>query len=294
MIKTKTLIFFLIILVTSFYFSKSRTNKIDFNDVLDNQNKTDSDKIIDLQIKLSRQEDQLVSLNKKLKEVVFSFDSLKFFNDSIINHLNFQLDSFRIEQSMLIGPEFSNNIIKLYNRVNILEDRAFFMDSLYFVLVTDMVLIENQMSSILSSIDEIENIDSNITYSNLSESDIDYNYEYKIAHQMYMQGDYDSAISKFRFLLDKNIQNDLADNCQFWIGQILFVQDNYDAAVSEFLRVMKYDDSNKKVDATYKIGLCYLRMNKKSEAIQSFQSIIDYYPNSQYYNKAYEFILNIK
>jgi len=35
-------------------------------------------------------------------------------------------------------------------------------------------------------------------------------------------------------------------------------------------------------------------MNKKSKAIQSFQSIVDYYPNSQYYNKAYEFILNIK
>ena len=60
MIKTKTLIFFLIILVTSFYFSKSRTNKIDFNDVLDNQNKTDSDKIIDLQKQLSKHRKRLV------------------------------------------------------------------------------------------------------------------------------------------------------------------------------------------------------------------------------------------
>ena len=59
---------------------------------------------------------------------------------------------------MLIGPEFSNNIIKLYNKVNILEDRAFFMDSLYFELVTDMVLIENQIASIENSIQEIDAI----------------------------------------------------------------------------------------------------------------------------------------
>ena len=68
-------------------------------------------------------------------------------NDFLISYLESQIDSFKIEQSILIGPEFSNNIIKLNNKVNILEDRAFFMDSLYFSLVTDMVIIENQISS---------------------------------------------------------------------------------------------------------------------------------------------------
>ena len=67
-----------------------------------------------------------------------------------------QLDSLQLEQTMLVGPEFSNNIIKLYNKVNILEDRAFFMDSLYFSLVTDMVIIENQISSLVNSMEEIE------------------------------------------------------------------------------------------------------------------------------------------
>ena len=196
---------------------------------------------------------------------------------------------------MLIGPEFSNNIIKLYNRVNILEDRAFFMDSLYFNLITDMVLIENQISSISNSIEEIEIINQNpnlFTYD--SENLIDYEYEYKVAHQMYMQGDFESSLGKFKFLLNNSISNDLADNCQFWIGQLFFSKNDYENAINEFSNVLKYENSNKKVDAIYKMGLCYLKLNNNTEAVKLFQKIIDNYPKTEYYNKAYEFILSIK
>ena len=151
-----------IILLTLLFLIGCSTSKetiapgIDFNEVLMNENLTDSEKLIELQIQISRQEDQILRIQNKAINLENSFDSLKTSNDSIIYFLESQIDSFRIEQSMLIGPEFSNNIIKLYNKVNILEDRAFFMDSLYFSLVTDMVIIENQISSLVNSIEEIE------------------------------------------------------------------------------------------------------------------------------------------
>jgi len=195
----------------------------------------------------------------------------------------------------LVGPEFSNNIIKLYNKVNILEDRAFFMDSLYFELVTDMVLIENQISSMLSSIEEIEiiNDDLNNNFNN-NKTVIDYNYEYKIAHQMYMSSNYQLSLEKFQFLLNNNISNDLADNCQFWIAQIFFIQDDYKRSIKEFNNVLNYDKSNKKIDALYKIGLCYIKLNNNDKAIEVFQGIINNYPKSKYYSQANEFILNLK
>ena len=291
----------LLIIFSFFLFSCSpsdsiNNNNIDFSDVLNDQNMSDSEKIIELKIKLSKQEDHIQGLQKDLVDMDFSFDSLKTSNESMKDYFRSQLDSLQLEQTMLVGPEFSNNIIKLYNKVNILEDRAFFMDSLYFELVTDMVLIENQISSMLSSIEEIEiiNDDLNDNFNNKDNTAIDYNYEYKIAHQMYMSSNYQLSLEKFQFLLNNNISNDLADNCQFWVAQIFFIKDDYKRSIKEFNNVLNYDKSNKKIDALYKIGLCYIKLNNNDKAIEIFQEIINNYPKSKYYSKANEFILNLK
>ena len=123
---------------------------------------------------------------------------------------------------------------------------------------------------------------------------IDYNYEYKVAHQMYMRGNYDSSLSKFSFLLNNNIDKDLADNCQFWIAQIFFSKNNFSKALDEFSKVLEYSNSNKKSESIYKMGLCYLANKDNSNAKKMFQRVVDNYPKSKYYNKAYEFILNIE
>ena len=294
-----------IILLTLLFLIGCSTSKetiapgIDFNEVLMNENLTDSEKLIELQIQISRQEDQILRIQNKAINLENSFDSLKTSNDSIIYFLESQIDSFRIEQSMLIGPEFSNNIIKLYNKVNILEDRAFFMDSLYFELVTDMVIIENQIGSIENSIKEIDAINKELKSEiNLKEDSdsivIDYNYDYKVAHQMYTRGNFDASLDKFRFLLKNNISKDLADNCQFWIGQIFFSKKDYISAIEEFNKVLQYKDSNKKSESIYKIGLSYIKTGYDDKAKVMFQKIIDDYPKSKYYSKASEFILTLR
>ena len=74
------------------------------------------------------------------------------------------------------------------------------------------------------------------------------------------------------------ISNDLADNCQFWIAQIFFIKDDYKRSIKEFNNVLNYDESNKKIDALYKIGLCYIKLNNNDKAIDIFQEIINNYP----------------
>ena len=298
MIFMKKIIYFtfiLILIVSCSSNSNDFESEIDFNDVLKDQDMSDTDKIIDLKISLSRQQDEILNLKKNLNYFENAFDSLEKSNDSVILYLESQIDSFKIEQSILIGPEFSNNIIKLNNKVNILEDRAFFMDSLYFSLVTDMVIIENQISSLVNSIEEIEYFNEKENLNNNSSSDlIDYAYEYQNAHQLYMRGEYDLSLKKFQFLLDNNISNELADNCQFWIGQIYFLKNDYLSAINEFNKVLNYKNNNKSPDSLYKIALCFIKINKNKEAINSFKKIINNYPKSKYFNKSNEFLLNLK
>tara|TARA_B100000029_G_scaffold164513_1_gene160628 strand:+ start:1402 stop:2286 length:885 start_codon:yes stop_codon:yes gene_type:complete len=293
----KKIIYFIF---TSIFILSCSTNKdnfeseIDFDDVLSDQGMSDSDRIIDLKITLSRQEEEISDLKNDLNYFENAFDSLKTSNNSLISYLESQIDSFKLEQSILIGPEFSSNLIKLDNKVNILEDRAFFMDSLYFSLVTDMVIIENQINSLINSIDEIEYFSKQKKLNNIDSKLIDYAFEYQSAHQLYMSGDYDLSLNKFKFLLNNEISNDLADNCQFWIAQIYFVQNDYLSAVNEFNKVLDYKNSNKSVDSFYKIGLCFIKLNDNQKAINAFQKIIVNYPKSKYFNKANEFILNLK
>ena len=287
------------ILLFSCSSSKNQPNSasVNFDNVLKYENLTQAEKLIEFQVQLSKQDDIILLINKRANNLKFSFDSLKSTNDSIIYLLEQKIDSFRIEQSMLIGPEFSNNIIKLYNKVNILEDRAFFMDSLYFELVTDMVLIENQIASIENSIQEIDAINKQLKTeirSSETSTKIDYNYDYKVAHQMYTRGNYSKSLEKFNFLLENNISNDLADNCQFWIGQIYFSNKEYKKAIIEFEKVLKYKDSNKKSESIYKIGLSEIKLNNNINAKKMFQIIIDDYPKSKYFNKASEFLITLK
>ncbi len=287
------------ILLFSCSSSKNQPNSasVNFDNVLKYENLTQAEKLIEFQVQLSKQDDIILLINNRANNLKFSFDSLKSTNDSIIYLLEQKIDSFRIEQSMLIGPEFSNNIIKLYNKVNILEDRAFFMDSLYFELVTDMVLIENQIASIENSIQEIDAINKQLKTeirSSESSTKIDYNYDYKLAHQMYTRGNYSKSLEKFNFLLENNISNDLADNCQFWIGQIYFSNKEYKKAIIEFEKVLKYKDSNKKSESIYKIGLSEIKLNNNINAKKMFQIIIDDYPKSKYFNKASEFLITLK
>ena len=99
---------------------------------------------------------------------------------------------------------------------------------------------------------------------------------------------------EFNFLLNNGIDDNLADNCQFWIGQMHFLKSDYDSSIKEFVKVLAYESSNKKINAIYKVGLCYMKLNNKTKAIEYFNKIIDKYPASDYYIKASDLIISLK
>ena len=97
MIKILILISFFLIGCTSA--PKPVNSGIDFEQVLQNQNLNDSEKIIELQIQLSKQQDKILEMKKNTLDLQTSFDSLKSSNDSMIFFLESQIDSFRMEQT---------------------------------------------------------------------------------------------------------------------------------------------------------------------------------------------------
>ena len=156
-----------------------------------------------------------------------------------------------------------------------------------------MVIIENQISSLTNSIDEIE-FSNSVSDLNLNNQEIDFSNEYQVAHQFYMQGSYDKSLNKFQYLIDNGIPEDLADNCQFWIAQTYFIQNKYETAVKEFNKVIMYSNTNKSEDSIYKMGLCYIKLNKNELALSAFNELVLKFPKSKYYNKSNEFIINLK
>ena len=85
----------ILLFISSCATKRSDTNsEIDFSQVISDQNLSDSEKIIELKIALSRQEDKINSLENNVKFFENAFDSLKNHSKSL-DYLNLQIDSFK-------------------------------------------------------------------------------------------------------------------------------------------------------------------------------------------------------
>lgn len=104
---------------------------------------------------------------------------------------------------------------------------------------------------------------------------------------------YSNAISTFQQLLNNYRDHKLASNCQYWIGECLFGQGNYSSAAEAFHKVFDFSFSYKKDDATLMLGRCYLKLNDPARARSYFQGLIDDYPNSEYVEKARQWLRRI-
>ena len=80
----KIIFLILLFLISCSTSSKATSSNINFEQVLKNQNLSDFDKLIELQIQISKQEDQILKIQKDANNLQNSFDSLKTSNDSII------------------------------------------------------------------------------------------------------------------------------------------------------------------------------------------------------------------
>ncbi len=106
---------------------------------------------------------------------------------------------------------------------------------------------------------------------------------YNQARIDYTQGRYALAISGFKDVIASNARGDLADNAHYWIGECHFSQRGYERAIESFDSVVReYPDSNKRSDAYLKKAMALESLARRSEAMLMYELVIDQFPRSQH------------
>jgi len=241
--------------------------------------KQQKNEISDLVVRIDSLNNSLETQNDKYVVVRNSLDSLKndFNNQNEVQAEDTQVDVI-------------STMIRLKNKVKILEDRAFYTDSLYFEIVNDLVQIENKIVSLTTSYKEMIQLKTNGSIKELpSISDEEYTARYIESLSFYQNGEWNKSLDGFTYLIAVNSSHDLADNCQYWVGEVYYGLKDYKRSISEFEKVFSFPGTNKADDAQYKLGLCYLNINNKTRAFEEFTKVTDYYSNSEYYKKAKQY-----
>ena len=220
-------------------------------------------------------------LNKNISNIYQKIQN----NTTLINSMN---DSMRVFQQIDISGNTSdkdiiNSLIRIQSKLNLIEEKIFYSDSLYFNLLTDLVLIESQIEDLSQNINNITDLSIEIDKNN-SQSDIDkiedYKQTYDLAVEYYMNKKYEKSLDIFNQLIAFDTNDNLADNAQFWIAQIFYIQKKYKLAIAEYKKVSLMGDKNKAPDAEYKIALSYFSLDMIDEAMNQFDTIIINYPDN--------------
>lgn len=148
--------------------------------------------------------------------------------------------------------------------------------------------LENQVAVKETEIQDLESKTKNHSYAAPAAGTIameDYKDYYNGARASFEARNYQTAIQQFEALLASSSTHSLADNAQYWIGESHFALRQYDAAIIDFEKVLTFPNSNKKADAQFKLGFCYLLKKQKTKAIEEFERLKTDYPNSKLNNR---------
>ena len=194
-------------------------------------------------------------------------------------------------QDGLFEKEVTNTLIKVQNKIHILEDRTFYTDSLYFEIVNDLVMIENKIESLISSYKEMTEISGKKKTRVVPKiTDEEYQAKYIEALSNYQNAEWNLSLDGFKFLIQADSNHDLADNCQYWIGEVYYSLKDFKRSIKEFEKVFTFPGTNKSDDAQFKLGLCYVNIGQLDKAKQEFESLLEFYPNSEYYKRSQEYL----
>ncbi len=114
----------------------------------------------------------------------------------------------------------------------------------------------------------------------------EYQSRYDEARSEFENRNYNAAIQLFESLLAASSTHPLAENAQYWIGECQYALRQYDAAIISFEKVFTFASPNKKDDAQFKLGLCYIRKKEMDKAREELNRLIDEYPKSEFLSKA--------
>lgn len=235
-----------------------------------------------------------------------------------VNRERVRIDSLETEIRILL-PDLRNTLhatvkakqqtdsvaIMLINRMNTLqkkiinlEDKVAYIDSTNFEILAQLVMIENKIITLTSSFTEMYSLKSGDTPASRTEtmSPAEYKKKYIESLSSYQNGAYQEAIDGFTNLVVNDPMNELADNSQYWLAECYYSLKNYKRAVKEFEKVFTFPGTDKDDDAQLKLGLAHQSMGNLKKAHEEYQRLVDYFPGSEYYEKAKETLkqLNIE
>ena len=225
-------------------------------------------------------------LTKELKKQKKDFHGIE---TAFSNDLNYFRNDY-ISTSDSLNVEFTNTLVKINNKIRILEDRASYTDSTNFEILNMLVMFENKISSLTDSYREISELKSDGSLKSKDMTDSEFREKYIDGLSLYQNSNYNKALKIFEELLNIDKSHDLADNSQYWLGEIFYGMKDFRRSIKEFEKVFKFKDSNKYDDSQYKLGLCYINIGNKSRAKDEFQKLLDSYPNSEYYQKSRQWL----
>lgn len=102
---------------------------------------------------------------------------------------------------------------------------------------------------------------------------------YNSAYAKVQANDLAGAQTAFQNYVDTYPDNALTPNAWYWLGQVQYSRAIYDQARLSFLNVARYNDSQKRPDALYKLGMINKFVGDNDKALRYFQLVVQSYPN---------------
>jgi tol-pal system protein YbgF len=114
---------------------------------------------------------------------------------------------------------------------------------------------------------------------------------YAAALATFRAREHGQAVLDFLDFIAKYPRHPLVANAQYWIGEAYYVQRDYRQAQSEFQKVPQIaPGSAKAADALLKIGLCQRNLRDEARARQTWQRVLQDFPQSEAAVKARGFL----
>lgn len=98
---------------------------------------------------------------------------------------------------------------------------------------------------------------------------------------LFINGDFDGALAKFRFFIENFPNSPLADYAHFFLGCALIHNRRYEEAYDELLPLTKHPNNFLAAHANYFLGYCHLATSRPREAVARFQRVRANFPKSR-------------
>ena len=264
--KKKIYNIYLIIILFSYNCSSNASSAISQEE--SNSIKMQNNKV---KVNVEQQKNKIIELENLILELNLKVE----YQESMINTISEELK----DQMEVVNKYDSSNsdltktLIRMKNKFEVLEDRAFYTDSVYFEIINDLVQIDSKIETLSGDFIDVDKEISDQQYSNIYYSALD-----SFIHK----SSFDISLAEFRKLINFNKNNSLADNCQYWIGEIYYKQKLFKDSIVEFKKEFDFEKSNKLDDAQYKIILCYINLKNTDKALEEINNLKNNHPDSEY------------